>query len=72
LGWVTRNCLAGIVRPGIVPQGGILRPNYGGNKKRKEEVRRKKQEEKRNKRLNKSKNIPVPETGGPADPRFFM
>jgi hypothetical protein len=40
-----------------------LRENYGGNKKRKEEARRKKQEEKRNKRLNKSKEAPVLETG---------
>ena len=40
-----------------------MKPNYGGNRKRKEEARRKKQEEKRNKRLNKSKHISTPETG---------
>jgi len=40
-----------------------LRQNYGGNRKRKEEARKKKQEEKRNKRFNKSKDIPIiPET----------
>ena len=33
-----------------------MRPNYSGNKKRREEANRKKQEEKRNKRFNKSKN----------------
>jgi hypothetical protein len=36
-----------------------LKPNYQGNKKRKEEDRRKKQEAKRNKRLNKG-NEPAP------------
>jgi len=42
-------------------KGGILKPNYSVNKRRKEEARRKKQEEKRNRRLNKSK------PGGDAD-----
>lgn len=36
-----------------------MRPNYSGNKRKKEEARRKKQEEKRNKRLNKSKPAPI-------------
>lgn len=40
-----------------------MRQNYSGNKRKKEEARRKKQEEKRNRRLNKSKGAPEPETG---------
>ena len=33
-----------------------MKPNYSGNKRKREEANRKKQEEKRNRRLNKSKN----------------
>jgi len=40
-----------------------LRENYRGDKRRREDAQRKKQEEKRNKRLNKSKNPPVPNAG---------
>ena len=34
-----------------------MKPDYRGDKKRREEANRKKQEEKRNRRLNKSKNL---------------
>ena len=37
----------------------IVKPNYSGNRKRKEEARKKKQEDKRNKRLNIVKLVPV-------------
>lgn len=44
-----------------------MRPNYSGNKKRREEANRKKQEEKRNKRLNKSKNTQGETEQAPAE-----
>ena len=44
-----------------------MKPNYSGNKKRREEANRKKQEEKRNKRFNKSKNIQSEPEQAPAE-----
>jgi hypothetical protein len=44
-------------------RGGIVRENYRGGKRRREEARLKKQAEKRNKRLNKSKIPPATEAG---------
>ena len=44
-----------------------MKPNYSGNKKRREEANRKKQEEKRNKRFNKSKNIQTETDQNPAE-----
>ena len=41
-------------------RGGLLRVNYSGNKRRKEEARKKKQEDKRMKRLNKPKEEETP------------
>jgi len=43
-----------------VHRGGLLRINYSGNKRRKEEARKKKQEDKRMKRLNKPKEEETP------------
>lgn len=40
-----------------------MKPNYGANKRRREEANRKYQEEKRAKRLNKSKATPAAESG---------
>jgi hypothetical protein len=42
----------------------IMRPNFQGNKRRKEELRKKKQEEKRNKRLNKRAHAASPDPTG--------
>jgi hypothetical protein len=44
-----------------------LRPNYSGNKRKREEAHRKKQEEKRNKRFNKSKMKNQPEAQTPTE-----
>jgi len=54
----------------LKPWGGLVRINYSGNKKRREEANRKKQEEKRNKRLNKGKepNPQSPEVAASEQP----